>query len=266
MTEREARESGADVRVYKVEMSEVDRAVVDRTPRGFVKFVCDAKGRILGAHALCANASTLIEEIVLARKQGLKIGQLASLVSPYPSLADAVQKSASLYYQRLSAGWLGALARRVALRTGLAAQPRGLSTQPATAARGSAAAGVPGGLSDHRSRGRSSGRRGWLSALQHGFPRPCRASRRPGSARACWTLVLATPAGRLDGLAPLRPPHLPGPGATRHPPPGPGNYGVDGAQPLPSAGRYSKSLSSAASDSRACVGLASLMADRAGSR
>ena len=114
MTEAEAREKLGDVRVYKVDMDEVDRAVVDRASRGFVKFVCDAKGRIAGAHALCTHASTLIEEIVLARKKGVKIGQLASLVSPYPSLADAVQKSASLYYQNVASGWLGSLARRVA--------------------------------------------------------------------------------------------------------------------------------------------------------
>jgi pyruvate/2-oxoglutarate dehydrogenase complex dihydrolipoamide dehydrogenase (E3) component len=114
MTEGEAREAVGDVRIYKVEMDDVDRAVVDRTARGFVKFVCDGKGRILGAHALCTHASTLIEEIVLARKKGVKIGQLASLVSPYPSLADAVQKSAAAYYQNVAGGWLGRIAKRVA--------------------------------------------------------------------------------------------------------------------------------------------------------
>ncbi len=114
MTEAEARAQFADVRTYKVEMEDVDRAVVDRLMRGFVKFVCDKKGRILGAHALCANASTLIEEIVLARKKGVKIGELAQLISPYPSLADSVQKAASAYYQDLSGSWVGALGRRVA--------------------------------------------------------------------------------------------------------------------------------------------------------
>jgi pyruvate/2-oxoglutarate dehydrogenase complex dihydrolipoamide dehydrogenase (E3) component len=116
MTEAEARQAvgNGNVRTYKVEMEDVDRAVVDRTPRGFVKFVCDAKGRILGAHAMCANASTLIEEIVLARKKGAKIGELAQLVSPYPSLADAIGKAGALYYQGLSGGWLGGLLKRVA--------------------------------------------------------------------------------------------------------------------------------------------------------
>jgi pyruvate/2-oxoglutarate dehydrogenase complex dihydrolipoamide dehydrogenase (E3) component len=114
MTEAEARETVGGVRVYRVDMDDVDRAVVDRVTRGFVKFVCDKRGRILGAHALATHASTLIEEIVVARKKGMKIGQLASLVSSYPSLADAVQKSAALYYQGVAGGWLGSLARRVA--------------------------------------------------------------------------------------------------------------------------------------------------------
>ncbi len=116
MTEPEAKEKlGADeVRTYKVDMIDVDRAVVDRTVKGFVKFVCDRKGRILGAHALCANATTVIEEVVLARKKGAKIGELAQLTSPYPSLADAIQKTASLYYQDLGSSWLGAVGRKIA--------------------------------------------------------------------------------------------------------------------------------------------------------
>ena len=116
LTEEEAiAKHGKDgVRTFKVDMADVDRAVVDRTPSGFVKFVCDTKGTILGAHALCANASTLIEEIVLARKKGVKIGELAQLISPYPSLADAIQKAASLYYQNLSSSWLGGVAKKVA--------------------------------------------------------------------------------------------------------------------------------------------------------
>jgi pyruvate/2-oxoglutarate dehydrogenase complex dihydrolipoamide dehydrogenase (E3) component len=115
MTEAEARETfGEDVRTYKVEMADVDRAVVDRTPLGLIKFVCDAKGKILGAHALCANASTVIEEVVLARRKGLKISDLAQRISAYPSLADGVQKAAALYYQDVAAGWIGGLGKKVA--------------------------------------------------------------------------------------------------------------------------------------------------------
>jgi pyruvate/2-oxoglutarate dehydrogenase complex dihydrolipoamide dehydrogenase (E3) component len=109
------RELGRDgVRTYSVPMQDVDRAVVDRTPSGFLKLLCDPKGNILGAHALCAGASTLIEQLVLARRKKVRIGSLARLVSPYPSLADSIQKAASLYYQELSASRTGWLARRLA--------------------------------------------------------------------------------------------------------------------------------------------------------
>jgi pyruvate/2-oxoglutarate dehydrogenase complex dihydrolipoamide dehydrogenase (E3) component len=115
LTESEARKKhGDDVRVYKVEMHDVDRAVVDRVPAGLIKLVCDRKGRILGAHILGSNASTVIEEIVLARRKGMKVSELAQRISSYPSLADGVQKAASLYYQDVAEGVLGTLGKKVA--------------------------------------------------------------------------------------------------------------------------------------------------------
>jgi len=117
MTEGEAVKAHDGVRTYRVEMIDVDRAVVDRTTAGFLKLVCDKRGRILGAHALCANASTLIETLVLARKKKMTVAQLASLVSPYPSLADALQKAASLHYQDVAKGWLGSVGKWIAKRS-----------------------------------------------------------------------------------------------------------------------------------------------------
>ncbi len=115
MTEREARQAfGDSVRTYTTEMIDVDRAVIERDTEGFLKLVCDAKGRILGAHAVCAHASTLMEEIAVARKRGMRAGDLAQLISSYPSMADSVSKAASQYYQDLSRGRLGYQPRRIA--------------------------------------------------------------------------------------------------------------------------------------------------------
>jgi pyruvate/2-oxoglutarate dehydrogenase complex dihydrolipoamide dehydrogenase (E3) component len=117
MTEAEAMKAHDGVRTYSVEMIDVDRAVVDRTTTGLLKLVCDKRGHILGAHALCANASTLVETLVLARKKKMTVAQLASLVSPYPSFADALQKAASLYYQDVAKGWLGSIGKWIAKRS-----------------------------------------------------------------------------------------------------------------------------------------------------
>jgi pyruvate/2-oxoglutarate dehydrogenase complex dihydrolipoamide dehydrogenase (E3) component len=115
MTEAEARaKHGDDVRTYVVEMNDVDRAVVDRASSGLIKLVAGARGNILGGHALCANASTVIAEVVLARRKGMKVGDLAQRISAYPSLADGVQKAASGYYQHVAKSWLGAAGKFVA--------------------------------------------------------------------------------------------------------------------------------------------------------
>lgn len=115
LTEEEARQQHGDrVRTYVVEMNDVDRAVVDRASSGLIKLICDAKGNLLGGHALCANASTVIEEVVLARRKGMKVGELAQRISSYPSLADGVQKAASLYYQDVAKGWLGSIGKLIA--------------------------------------------------------------------------------------------------------------------------------------------------------
>lgn len=116
LTEDEAVEKhGRDrVRVYSVEMEDVDRAVAERETTGFLKVILDRTGRILGAHAVATHATTLIQELVVARQHGLKITDVAGVTSAYPSLSDAVRKIGTQYYQDLAGGWLGSLARKVA--------------------------------------------------------------------------------------------------------------------------------------------------------
>ena len=116
LTEREAVAKFGEGRVktYCIEMTEVDRAVIERADRGFVKLVSDRRGQILGAHVVAANASALIGELVLARSRGVSIGELAQLVTPYPSMADAIRKAAAMHYQRVGEGWIGRIARKIA--------------------------------------------------------------------------------------------------------------------------------------------------------
>jgi pyruvate/2-oxoglutarate dehydrogenase complex dihydrolipoamide dehydrogenase (E3) component len=114
MTEAEARAKGGEVKTYTMPMADADRAIVDRATRGFVKLVCDGKGRILGGHLFCANASSLVAPIVLARAKGLRVGDLANLITPYPSLADTLRGAASQRLGEIGAGWLGGVGRKIA--------------------------------------------------------------------------------------------------------------------------------------------------------
>ena len=46
---------------------------------------------------------------------GTSVGALnGASIAAYPSLADSVQKTASLYYQDLQTSWVGRLGRRIA--------------------------------------------------------------------------------------------------------------------------------------------------------
>lgn len=101
LTEEEARERYKKVKVYREKFTSSDRAVTDLEEHGLAKVICDTKGRILGAHIVGANAGEIIHEYVLAKAQGLKIGQLSSTIHIYPTLAQLVKKTADQTYTEI---------------------------------------------------------------------------------------------------------------------------------------------------------------------
>ena len=98
LTEEEARERiGDTVGTYDYDLAELDRAITDRSAVGRVKLVADRRGRILGGHVLGARAGTVIVEVALAMKHGIKIGRLSGLVHPYPTMSEGVRRAADAY-------------------------------------------------------------------------------------------------------------------------------------------------------------------------
>ena len=65
-----------------------DRAQAERTTHGHIKVVCDAKGKILGATIVGAQAGELIATWALAIAQGMNIRAMAEFVLPYPTLSE----------------------------------------------------------------------------------------------------------------------------------------------------------------------------------
>lgn len=95
LTEAEARERHGDsIRAYTHELEDLDRAIVDRATRGMVKLVADRRGRLLGGHVLAPDAGTMIVEVGLAMKHGIRISKLADLVHPYPTMSEGVRAAA----------------------------------------------------------------------------------------------------------------------------------------------------------------------------
>ncbi|PTX64725.1 pyruvate/2-oxoglutarate dehydrogenase complex dihydrolipoamide dehydrogenase (E3) component [Melghirimyces profundicolus] len=113
LTESEAREKYGKIRVYKTDLSQVDRFVTEHAAEGLIKIVTNRKGTILGAHAVGPGAGDWMQEVVFAARYGHKIGDLSQAVVPYPSRAAAVQQTADQYWREtLFSGWLPKLTKR----------------------------------------------------------------------------------------------------------------------------------------------------------
>lgn len=100
LTEKEAKERHGDqVKVFKVNTRDVDRFVTDRDLSGFIKVITDHKGRILGAHAVSTNAGDWMQEMVFAKAEGHKIGDISNVIHPYPTHGSILQQAADLYWR-----------------------------------------------------------------------------------------------------------------------------------------------------------------------
>lgn len=100
LTESQARSRHGDrIRVYRQPFDDLDRAITDRAAHGLVKLVTDSGGRLLGAHVLGSHADALIQEVAVAMRAGLKVGELSQIVHIYPTWPEGVRRAAEVYYR-----------------------------------------------------------------------------------------------------------------------------------------------------------------------
>jgi pyruvate/2-oxoglutarate dehydrogenase complex dihydrolipoamide dehydrogenase (E3) component len=99
LSEAEARKNGLKFKVRRWEFADNDRAVAERRTDGGIKVVVSAKGRVLGATIVGAEAGELIAPWALAVRQRLNIGVMASLVLPYPTRAEAGKRAAGSHFE-----------------------------------------------------------------------------------------------------------------------------------------------------------------------
>lgn len=98
LSEKEAREKGMQVDTVTVELSTVDRAILDGQDEGFLR-VHLQKGtdKILGATLVAEHAGDMIGELCLAITHGIGLGKLASVIHPYPTQGEVVKKAADAW-------------------------------------------------------------------------------------------------------------------------------------------------------------------------
>jgi dihydrolipoamide dehydrogenase len=94
LTETQARERGAELRVGRFPLAANGKAVALGETDGFVKTVFDAgTGELLGAHMIGAEVTELIHGFVLAMGLETTEAELMRAVFPHPSLSEAMHES-----------------------------------------------------------------------------------------------------------------------------------------------------------------------------
>ena len=98
LTESLAIQRDGDIRVLRWPFAENDRALTEGDSDGLIKVVTTARGRILGAGIIGPRAGELIHTWVLAMSRKLKIGAIASMIAPYPTLGEVGKRAAGSFY------------------------------------------------------------------------------------------------------------------------------------------------------------------------
>lgn len=112
LTEAEARARHPRVAVTLLPHGRVDRALAAReyADEGFVKLVHDPKGQLYGAQIVGPAAGETINEVALAMRHGLTVGDLGAAIHVYPTFGMGLQQAALAWRAGSGAAWL---ARRV---------------------------------------------------------------------------------------------------------------------------------------------------------
>lgn len=96
--EDEAKEKDINYDLFKVPVEESDRAIVESEEAGFIKVLTKkGTGRIIGATVVAAHGGDLLQEFVLAMKNGIGLGKIGTTIHPYPTMAGVAQKIADQY-------------------------------------------------------------------------------------------------------------------------------------------------------------------------
>lgn len=98
LTAAAAKAEGRKVSTTSFPFADVDRARTERETGGFAKIVLGARGKILGATIVGRSAGELILPWVLAVDRGLRIGAMAGVVAPYPTLSEISKRAGGGYF------------------------------------------------------------------------------------------------------------------------------------------------------------------------
>ncbi|HMK35432.1 MAG TPA: FAD-dependent oxidoreductase, partial [Desulfomonilaceae bacterium] len=86
---------GHKLKVYRFDYSSMRRALIDGTATGLAKFLCDGRGRLIGAHILGESAAEVIHEAQVIKALGKPLHKFNLVTHAYPTYAQALLGRAS---------------------------------------------------------------------------------------------------------------------------------------------------------------------------
>lgn len=90
LNEQEAKAKGVACEVTQYPLQDLDRAITDSEPAGFVKVLTvPGKDRILGVTVVGSHAAEVLSEFVLAMRHGLGLRKILATIHAYPTFAEA---------------------------------------------------------------------------------------------------------------------------------------------------------------------------------
>ena len=96
--EHDAMERGVVLDTYAQPFEKVDRAIADGETEGFVKIHArSGSDEILGATIVGPHAGDMISEISVAMAGKVGLGKIASVIHPYPTVAESIRKCGDSY-------------------------------------------------------------------------------------------------------------------------------------------------------------------------
>jgi pyruvate/2-oxoglutarate dehydrogenase complex dihydrolipoamide dehydrogenase (E3) component len=99
LTEKQALNLYSDkIMIYRYEYRNIDRARTEVSEAGISKFICDDKGRLIGAHILGDSAGEILHEAQLAKTLNIPFAKIYSAIHAYPSFSDVLRQPAKLCY------------------------------------------------------------------------------------------------------------------------------------------------------------------------
>ena len=103
----EAISKNIPVKTYTVPLNDVDRAITEGEEQGFFKItIREGSDKIIGATVVSQHAGDLIGQLSMAITCGIGLSDLATVIFPYPTHAEAIKRIANQYRKDLLKPWM----------------------------------------------------------------------------------------------------------------------------------------------------------------